>query len=58
MEYCEECGAVMKEVGVIESTLLLSCAECLAEKRKFLSNNSCEHEFNIKNECAHCGTPK
>lgn len=58
METCSECGAPMHLVGDIKNTRLLMCTECFAEKHQFISDKKCNHEFNDKNECAHCGISK
>jgi hypothetical protein len=53
-EYCEECGAKMKDLGDINQTKILLCSECFSEKTIFVSEE-CEHEYSSRDECMYCG---
>lgn len=54
---CEECGALMIEVGGIKNTKQFICEQCFTEKVQYVANEPCEHEYDDKNgnKCIHCG---
>ena len=59
MDICDECGAPMEELGTKKNTKLLGCTECYAEKRKFVGEKTCLHEYDDRNgnKCIQCGEP-
>lgn len=58
-DLCEECGSyTLKMIGIINRTKVFVCINCYAEKSVFLGHDECEHEFNEREECMHCGDKK
>lgn len=53
--YCRECGGKLKIIGVIGNTQKCVCGECYVENIRFVPLAKCEHDFNSKKICIHCG---
>ncbi len=58
-DLCEECGSFKLElVGTIKNTKVFVCTKCYSEKSVFMGHDVCEHEYNEREECMHCGDKK
>lgn len=50
-----KCGGRLKKIGEIGNTRKYVCAECYEENIKYIEIDECEHGYNSKHICIHCG---
>ena len=55
-DLCPECGRfTLNLIGVVNKTKIYVCVNCYFEKSIFMGFEKCEHKFNTRGECMHCG---